>query len=57
VGVKMYVTNVLLEGTIVYQKDFVLTDMGMSPHLFYVISVLVSWLSICILIFWREVEM
>ena len=38
VGVILHVTNILIEGTIVYRKDYVLTDMGMSQYFVYVIN-------------------
>ena len=38
VGVNLHVTDILIEGTIVYWKDYVLTDMGMSQYFVYVID-------------------
>ena len=32
VAVNLHVTDILIEGTIVYRKDYVLTDMGMSQY-------------------------
>ena len=38
VAVNLHVTDILIEGTIVYRKDYVLTDMGMSQYFVYVIN-------------------
>ena len=38
VGVNLHVTEFLIQGTIVYRKDYVLTDMGMSQYFVYVID-------------------
>ena len=32
VAINLHVTDILIEGTIVYRKDYVLTDMGMSQY-------------------------